>query len=139
MHEQHTTRPQPHEHLLVGWIVGGMTENGREGEWQQWQQRERHTACPQPHEPLLVGWIAGGTTRRPARPSDHDSTPNYHHEPLLVGWKGVLHEKYGRAPPAQRTLRIREGCVCVYFYILIHFIFLNSFVCISYIVPLVFV
>jgi len=29
-HEQHTTCLQPHETLLVGWIAGGMTEDGRE-------------------------------------------------------------------------------------------------------------
>jgi hypothetical protein len=35
MHERHTTRPQAHEQLLVGWIAGGMTTTTRRSQPQQ--------------------------------------------------------------------------------------------------------
>jgi hypothetical protein len=39
-----TTRPQPHEHLLVGWMMGGMvTLEGERGRW----RREGRTAREQ--------------------------------------------------------------------------------------------
>jgi hypothetical protein len=63
--------PQPHEQLLVGWLVGGTTM-GR-GDEREGGRGERETTTPAP-------W----------------STPNHCHEQLLVGWKGVPREWYGR-------------------------------------------
>jgi hypothetical protein len=33
-HQRHTTHPQPHEPLLVGWIVGGMATPHHQDHWQ---------------------------------------------------------------------------------------------------------
>jgi hypothetical protein len=53
MHECHSTCPQPHEHLLMGWISGGRTENGREEE--QRQQRANDTP-PAPSPMSNCSW-----------------------------------------------------------------------------------
>jgi hypothetical protein len=101
--EQHTTHPQPHEPLLVGWITGGMME-GRENNRNN-ARTTHHTTRPQPHEPLLMGWIAGWNDGRRkgvrtmaamAAMHEHHSTCPQPHEHLLVGWISGGRTKNGR-------------------------------------------
>src|ERR1700733_679504 len=84
---QHTTRPQPHEQLLMGWIVGGIgpTRVRGEDEGAIWQQGGKAATGRRDGGVAMCGGRHHGRTPAPR------STPNPCHEPLLVGWEGVLH------------------------------------------------
>jgi hypothetical protein len=110
----HTTHPQPHKQLLVGWVVGGTTVRLATGKDNN-NNAEHHSTYPHAYKQLLVGWMMGAvcytndmtTTGRgyhnddacPQQHKDHNASTNtnstrsrmtrhppHAHKPLLMGW-----------------------------------------------------
>ena len=103
----HTTRPQPHEQLLVGWLVGGMTTGRRHGEHRCHQPPRRANSTTQQHDDDNRGsgrWTTWPrTTTTPTRTMPMDDTPTWPHdtpsEPGREGrpsprWPPRMHDDY---------------------------------------------